>query len=119
MDDSIVGSEIDVYRIQGVLGRGGMGVVYEAEDVALSRTVALKRIAPSLANDESFLRRFRSEAQALARIDSPYIVSVHALRQTEIGLLIVMEHVEGGTLEDLSRSTKERKRRLSVQFSSP
>jgi len=101
MENSIIGTEVEGYRIQEVLGRGGMGVVYKAEDIALSRNVALKRIAPSLANDESFLRRFRSEAQALARIDSPYIVSVHALRQTEIGLLIVMEHVEGGTLEDL------------------
>ena len=101
MENSIIGTEVDGYRIQEVLGRGGMGVVYEAEDIALSRNVALKRIAPSLANDESFLRRFRSEARALARIDSPYIVSVHALRQTEIGLLIVMEYVEGGTLEDL------------------
>jgi len=103
MDDSVIGTEVDGYRIQEVLGRGGMGVVYKAEDVALSRDVALKRIDPSLANDETFLRRFRSEARALARIDSPYIVGVHALRQTEIGLLIVMEYVDGGTLKDLIR----------------
>jgi serine/threonine protein kinase len=102
MENSIIGTEVEGYQIQEILGRGGMGVVYGAEDIALSRAVALKRIAPSLANDESFLRRFRSEAQALARIDSPHIVSVHALRQTEIGLLIVMEYVEGGTLEDLT-----------------
>lgn len=102
-DDSLIGTEVDGYRIQEVLGRGGMGVVYKATDTALSRDVALKRIDPSLANDETFLRRFRSEARALARIDSPYIVSVHALRQTEIGLLIVMEYVEGGTLKDLMR----------------
>ncbi|WP_119841633.1 serine/threonine protein kinase [Salinibacter ruber] len=101
MSDSVIGTEVDGYRIQEVLGRGGMGVVYKAEDVALSRDVALKRIDPSLANDEAFLRRFRSEARALARIDSPYIVGVHALRQTEIGLLIVMEYVDGGTLKDL------------------
>lgn len=97
----VVGREVDGYHIQAVLGKGGMGVVYKAEDVALSRSVALKRIAPSFANDKSFLRRFRSEAQALARIDSPYIVSVHALRKTEIGLLIVMEYVDGGTLRDM------------------
>ena len=101
MSDSIVGREIDGYRIQDVLGRGGMGVVYKAEDVELSRTVAIKRINPQLANDQTFLRRFRSEARALARIDSAYIVSVHALRQTEVGLLIVMEYVDGGTVKDL------------------
>lgn len=101
MGDSVIGTEVEGYRIQEVLGRGGMGVVYKAEDIALSRSVALKRIDPSLANDESFLRRFRSEAQALARIDSTYIVRVHALRQTDIGLLIVMEYVDGGTLKDV------------------
>jgi serine/threonine protein kinase len=101
MEDSVIGKEVDGYRIREVLGRGGMGVVYKAEDVGLSRNVALKRIDPSMANDEAFLRRFRSEAQALARIDSLYIVSVHALRETEIGLLIVMEYVEGGTVQDL------------------
>ncbi|GIV60323.1 MAG: protein kinase [Rhodothermaceae bacterium] len=98
--DPLVGREVDGYRILEVLGRGGMGIVYKAEDVALSRLVALKMIDPALARDETFVRRFRSEARALARIDSPYIVRVHALRQTEHGLFIVMEYVEGGTLTD-------------------
>ena len=98
--DVSVGQEIDGYQILDVLGRGGMGVVYLAEDVALSRNVALKVIDPALARDEAFLRRFRAEARALARIDSPHIVRVHALRQTDIGVFIVMEYVEGGTLAD-------------------
>lgn len=99
--DVSVGKEIDGYQILDVLGRGGMGVVYKAEDLALSRKVALKMIDPALAGDESFLRRFRAEARALARVDSPYIVSVHALRQTDFGLFIVMEYVEGGTIADI------------------
>ena len=98
--DLPVGIEIDGYRILEVLGRGGMGVVYKAEDIALSKMVALKMIHPSLAKDESFLRRFRAEARALARIDSQYIVRVHALRPTDHGLFIVMEYVEGGTIAD-------------------
>jgi len=98
MNDSIVGTEVSGYHVQAVLGQGGMGVVYRAEDVALSRTVALKCINRSLTNDESFLRRFRSEARALAQIDSPYIVRVHTLAELEIGLVIVMEYVEGGDL---------------------
>jgi len=100
MSDAVIGTEVDGYRIQSVLGRGGMGTVYKAEDVNLSRTVAIKRINPGQQERESFIHRFRSEAQALARIDSPYIVGVYALRKTDIGLLIVMEYVEGGTLKD-------------------
>lgn len=98
MQDEIVGTEIDGYRIRELVGSGGMGVVYRAEDVNLARDVALKCINRSLANDESFLRRFRSEAQALAQIDSPYIVQVHTLSRLDIGLVIVMEFVEGGSL---------------------
>jgi serine/threonine protein kinase len=100
MSDAVIGTEVDGYRIQSVLGRGGMGTVYKAEDVNLSRTVAIKRINPGQQERESFIHRFRSEAQALARIDSTYIVGVYALRETDIGLLIVMEYVEGGTLKD-------------------
>ena len=100
MNDDPIGQVVDGYRIQSVLGRGGMGVVYKAEDVALSRPVAIKRVNPSQSNRDMFLHRFRSEARALARIDSPHIVSVYALRETDLGLLIVMEYVNGGTLED-------------------
>ncbi|PEN07942.1 hypothetical protein CRI93_05720 [Longimonas halophila] len=100
MKDDAIGQVVDGYRIESVLGRGGMGVVYKAEDVALSRPVAIKRVNPSQANRDMFLHRFRAEARALARIDSPHIVSVYALRDTDLGLLIVMEYVNGGTLED-------------------
>ncbi len=100
MSDAVVGTEVDGYRIDSVLGRGGMGTVYKAEDVNLSRTVAIKRINPGQQERESFMHRFRAEAQALARIDSSNIVGVYALRDTDIGLLIVMEYVEGGTLKD-------------------
>ena len=101
--DPLLGKTIDGYRILSVLGRGGMGVVYKAEDEALSRTVAIKMIDPTLARDESFVRRFRAEARALARIDSRHIVRVHAMRQTEGGLFIVMECVDGGTVTDMLR----------------
>jgi len=98
--DLEIGQEIDGYKIRGILGRGGMGVVYEAEDVALSRAVALKAINPELTQDEQFIRRFQTEARVLAKVNSPYIVGVHALRKTDLGLFIVMEFVEGGTLAD-------------------
>ncbi|MDX1545686.1 MAG: serine/threonine-protein kinase, partial [Rhodothermales bacterium] len=98
--DPLVGQEIDGYRLLRVLGRGGMGVVYEAEDLALGRHVALKMIVPALARDASFVRRFQDEARTLARIESPHIVQVHALRRTDAGLFIVMEYVDGGTVKD-------------------
>ena len=100
MGDPVVGTEVDGYHIQEVIGKGGMGTVYKAEDVNLSRPVALKRINPSQSDRESFIHRFRSEAKALARIDSRHIIGVYALRETDIGLLIVMEYVDGGTLKD-------------------
>ena len=100
MPDTFIGQEIDGFRILDELGRGGMGVVYKAEDVALARPVALKMIARDLARDESFVRRFRSEARALARIDSPNITSIYALRRTDLGIFIVMEYIGGGTLGD-------------------
>jgi predicted Ser/Thr protein kinase len=98
--DPLIGTEIGEYRIVGVLGRGGMGVVYEAEDTALGISVALKMIDPGFARDASFVRRFRAEARAMARLPSPHIVRVMAMRQTEEGVFIVMEYVDGGTLHD-------------------
>ena len=98
--DSSIGQVIDGYRILGVLGKGGMGIVYKAEDIALSRVVAIKMIAPELVSNEAFLRRFQSEARALARVESPYIVGVHALRQVDDKFFIVMEFVDGWTLAD-------------------
>ena len=100
MPDTYIGQEIDGFRILEELGRGGMGVVYKAEDVALARPVALKMIARELSRDESFVRRFRSEARALARINSAYITSIYALRRTDDGIFIVMEFIGGGTLGD-------------------
>ena len=100
MPDTFIGQEIDGFRILEELGRGGMGVVYKAEDVALARPVALKMIARELSRDESFVRRFRSEARALARINSSYITSIYALRRTDDGIFIVMEFIGGGTLGD-------------------
>lgn len=98
--DPLIGQEIDGYRVLEEVGRGGMGVVFKAEDVALARTVALKMIARELARDESFARRFRAEARALARVDSPHITSIYALRRSEAGTFIVMEYVSGGNLAE-------------------
>jgi eukaryotic-like serine/threonine-protein kinase len=91
--ESLIGKTIDNYRILEVIGRGGMGVVFKALDDNLDKIVAIKMIDPFLAKDENFVRRFKTEAKALAKLENPYIVSVHALRNTEAGLFLVMELV--------------------------
>ncbi|MCB0274370.1 MAG: protein kinase, partial [Calditrichaeota bacterium] len=96
----MVGKSIDHYRIQSLLGQGGMGAVFKATDENLDMTVALKIMDPRLYEDKQFVKRFRSEAKALARLESPHIVKVHALRESEYGLYIVMEYVDGETLAD-------------------
>ena len=98
--DPLLGARVGEYHIQRVLGRGGMGVVYQAEDTALGIPVALKSITAGMTTDAAFVRRFRTEARAMARVASPHIVRVMALRETEHGLFIVMEYVDGGSLHD-------------------
>ncbi|MDL1894448.1 PEGA domain-containing protein, partial [Sphingobacteriales bacterium CHB3] len=103
MQQSIIGKTIDNYEITGILGKGGMGVVYKAKDMTLDRDVALKMMDANFARDEEFLKRFKSEAKALAKLQNSNIVSVFALRETEIGFALVMEFVEGNTLADRIR----------------
>ncbi|MBM2842068.1 MAG: Protein kinase protein, partial [Bacteroidetes bacterium] len=103
MDSGMIGKVIDNFQILDVVGKGGMGVVYRAKDVSLDRDVALKMMDPALARDEDFLKRFKSEAKALAKLQNPNIVSIFALRETEIGFCLVMEFVEGNTLADRIR----------------
>jgi serine/threonine protein kinase len=101
--DPLIGQTIDNYRIDEVIGRGGMGVVYKAADLNLDKTVALKMIDPFLARDENFLKRFKTEAKALAKLENPNIVSVYALRETPMGVFMVMEYVEAKTISEWIR----------------
>ena len=113
--ESAIGKIIDGYKILDLLGQGGMGIVYKAEDVALSRIVALKMIAPDLASQDSFLRRFQSEARALARVHSPFIVGIHTLRKSGNHVFIVMEYVDGWTLSDeMNKGLLETRRAFSI-----
>jgi serine/threonine protein kinase len=94
----MIGKVINKYRIDKKLGEGGMGVVYKAWDVDLERPVALKMLHPGFSQDEAFLKRFRAEARALAKLDNRHIVTVYDLQKTDAGLFIVMQFVEGVTL---------------------
>ncbi len=104
-DSQMIGKMIDSYEITELIGRGGMGVVYRARDVKLDRDVALKIMDPLLAREETFLKRFWSEAKALAKLQNPYIVGIYALRETEFGICIVMEFVKGRTLGDIVKES--------------
>ncbi len=97
----MVGESIENYRIDKILGHGGMGVVYKALDTSIDRTVALKVMNTSFAADEEFLWRFKSEAKVLGRLLHPNIVNVYAFRHIEPHLFIVMEYINGGTLSNL------------------
>jgi hypothetical protein len=88
------------YRLQKVLGRGGMGVVYQAFDTALEREVALKALPAHLLGQTELARRFKQEARVLARLDHPNIVRVHDLVEDGEQLWIALELVKGGTLAD-------------------
>jgi len=97
------GVKLGKYEIREQVGTGGMAVIYKAHDAMLDRFVAIKQIAPQLAQDDRFVERFRTEAQTLARISSSQanIVSVYELIQQDGQLFLVMEYVEGTTLRTL------------------
>lgn len=103
--DPLVGRDLKKsYRMRRVIGRGAMGVVYEAEQVGLGRRVAVKVLAAEVAGNPIILARFQQEARALARLSSPNIVTVHDYGITDeepyVGHpYLVMEYVEGTTLE--------------------
>jgi WD40 repeat protein/tRNA A-37 threonylcarbamoyl transferase component Bud32 len=102
-DDPQVGTELAGYRIESLLGRGGMSVVHLAEDLRLKRRVALKLLAASLAEDESFRDRFLRESELAASIDHPNIVPIYEAGTTEGLLFIAMRYVEGRDLKERLR----------------
>jgi serine/threonine protein kinase/Tol biopolymer transport system component len=92
------GAMLGQYRIEGVLGRGGMGIVYRARDLKLSRPVAIKFLAATI-GDAELTRRFRQEAATASGLNHPHIVTVYDVGEHEGRQYIVSELVDGGTLE--------------------
>jgi non-specific serine/threonine protein kinase len=97
----MIGETVSHYRILEELGRGGMGVVYKAEDTRLKRTVALKFLSPELTRDETSKSRFIQEAQAASALQHNNICTIHEIDDTEDGhLFISMDYYDGETLKD-------------------
>jgi serine/threonine protein kinase len=95
------GTEVGGYRIESILGRGGMGVVYEATQLSLGRTVALKVLAAELSDDSAFRERFRREARTQAIIEHAHIVPVYEAGEIDEGLYIAMRLVRGPNLKQV------------------
>ncbi|GAA5005601.1 serine/threonine-protein kinase [Streptomyces siamensis] len=99
--EGLVGVEFAGYHVQREIGRGGMAVVYRARDLRLERTVALKLLAPEMARNDTFRRRFAHESRVAAAIDHPHIVPIFEAGEVEGVLYIAMRFVSGLDLRAL------------------
>ncbi len=97
---NLIGAEIGHYKIKKLLGRGGMGEVFLAEDVKLNRKVALKFLSASISDDENRLRRFEREAFAASALNHPNILTIHEFGAENETHFLAAEYVEGETLRE-------------------
>ena len=100
IDGRAIGTQIGVFRIDSLLGVGGMGEVYRARDTKLNRDVAIKILPPAFASDPDRLARFKREAQVLASLNHPNIGAIHGFEDSGGIHALVLELVEGPTLAD-------------------
>ena len=94
------GNQIGPYEIIREIGRGGMGVVYLAHDTKLDRDVAIKCLPDELSDDADRLLRFEREAKLLASLNHPNIVTIHGLEEVDGKRYLILEYLEGETLEE-------------------
>ncbi len=99
----MIGNKIQNYRIEEMLGEGGMGTVYRATDTLLKRSVAIKVFHQHLLRDASFIERFSNEAVLSAQLNHPNVATLYNLLEDRGNSLMVMEYIDGKTLEQLLR----------------
>ena len=110
MRDGMIGRTIEHYRIDLMLGQGGMAAVYRATDLRLQRQVAIKIMHPHLAAHSSFQQRFLQEARASARLDHPNIIRVLTFNNINGDLFLVMELIPGGSMRQYVKRLNEESR---------
>src|SRR5690606_9296686 len=113
----LIGRLIDQYRLEALLGDGGMGTVYRAYDMNLERPVALKIMHPHYARRPEFRARLRQEAKTLASLDHPSIVRVHAYGEDHDVAYVAMEYISGGSLRAHLQRLQQRQQFLPLDQS--
>ena len=97
---NLAGKEISHYKIIRLLGAGGMGEVYLAEDTKLHRQIALKVLTSQFESDVERIKRFKKEARAVSALNHPNIITIYSIEETEAGSFIATEFIDGQTLRE-------------------
>ncbi|MFZ0381899.1 MAG: protein kinase [Solirubrobacteraceae bacterium] len=114
-----LGSTFAGCRLESVAGRGGMGVVFRATQLALGRPVALKAIAPELAADAEYRERFQSESQLAAIIDHPNVIPVYEAGESDETLYLIMRWIDGTDLRQLFNKSPQVSARRAIRLLRP
>ena len=110
--ENLIGKTIGRYKIIKKIGEGGMGIVYKGIQISLNRPVAIKILPQSMVSDTEFVKRFKQEALSVAKLNHRNIIQVYDTEQLEGNYFIIMEYIEGETLDELLK----RKKALPLDF---